>query len=108
VSAGRVTDNDNAAQVERILPRQSAEVIDGAPDVEVRPRPPAPRLTEPAVFDVPRRDAAVLQDVTHRSEVPGRRIRCLEAAAVNEDDYGMRPASGWQAQLPELARVLSI
>src|SRR5687767_15911410 len=103
-----MADNDDAAQVQRILARKVAEVIDGAPDIEVCARPPASRLTEPAVFDVPGRNATVLQGVAHRSEVPGRRVCRLETAAVNEDDDGMRPAACWHAQLPVLAGVVSI
>lgn len=58
--AGRVTENHNAVQVEVVFRRKRAEVVDGAADVEVRFRPPAPRLKKPTVLDVPRRDPAVL------------------------------------------------
>src|SRR6185437_11396608 len=85
-----------------------AQVIHGSPDVEVRARPPAARLAESAVLDVPGGDAIRLERVGHRGEVASVRVRGLEAAAMDEDDYRMRPGARRDAQLSGLTRVCPV
>ena len=71
MSAGRVPDNDDAAEIEVGPACDGANVVEGLPDVKVRARPPATGLAKPSVFDVPRRDSVVFESVAHRAGILG-------------------------------------
>jgi hypothetical protein len=87
-----VPDDDDAAEIEMVLTRDRPDVVDGPSDIEVRAGPPTARLSEPPVFDGPRRNPVGFERVGHRPEAPeamGSRGAGLEAPTVDEDDEGM-------------------
>jgi len=61
VAASRVTEHRGMRQIEPVLRGDGAEVVDRVTDVEVCARPPASRLTDAAVLNVPAGDAIFLE-----------------------------------------------
>ena len=101
VAAGRVAEDDDAVEVERVRLRDLAQVVGAAGHVLERARPPAARVADPAVLEAPRREILRGQgrgQGTHLVERP----RHLPAAAVDHEDDGVGTAPLRQAQLGHL------
>jgi hypothetical protein len=95
MAAGRMPHEHDPSEVERILLRDTPELIDRSADVKVGLRPSATGLSKATILDVPGRDAFGFERVTHLCQVPRGGICGLEAPAVNEHDDRMWAGTGW-------------
>jgi hypothetical protein len=84
-----MTNDNDAPQIESMLGRDVSEMVDAAPDIEIRTGPSAPRLCYSAILDVPGGNPLRLERVAHLPEIPQRSE--LEASAVNEHGDRVRP-----------------
>jgi hypothetical protein len=108
MTARRVAQQHDAAEVEVMRACQGPELIHRSTDILVRPWPPTARLSLSAVLDVPAGNAIVPERVSHRGKITERGIRGLEAAAMDQDHDRMRPRTLWHAQLAILAGISPI
>jgi len=97
-----MADHRYAGEVEAVLGRHLAEVVDRAPDINVRAGPSASWLPEPSVLNIPAGNALCLERVADRREFPQRCVLGLPASSVYEDNDRVRTAAGGQAQLCNL------
>ena len=92
MSAGGVPDNGDAAEIEVVVARDGADVVDRLADVKVCARPPATGLAQPSVFNVPRRDSVVFESVGHRAEIVRSRRRTLTHPPWRGHRMGSEPS----------------
>ncbi len=108
VSAGRVSEDDDPIEIERMLGRERSQGVDRASDIEIGPRPTAARLRQPAILDIPGGDALSLQDVAYRTELAQRRVLCLPASTVHEHHDGMWARARRHTELSELIGLIAV
>jgi hypothetical protein len=112
VASGGVAQGNDASEIKMMLSGDSSEVIGGVADVLEAAGPAATLVAEAAVLDVPGGDAAggeIGSDGAKEIECDRAIIEVTEfgepAAAVHDDDDGMRATAGWDAEFAELQRT---
>jgi hypothetical protein len=103
-----VSDEHDALQVEVVLRSERAEMIDRAAYIEMGVRPSTSRLSDTAVFDIPRCDPRILECISHGGKVASGCVLRLEASSMYEYHDWMRRTSGRETQFAVLARVLPV
>src|SRR5262249_61982245 len=91
-AAGGVTGRDGVAQLEAVLRCEHAEMIHRRSHVEEGVRPAASRIAQPAVLDVPRRQALPGERLAHRDHETEIVLRLPEATVhADHDRTGRSP-----------------
>jgi hypothetical protein len=107
VPAGGVTHHDDAAEIERVLLAKAAKMVDAGAYVQERSRPTAARIADPAILDSPSREAVPGQRVAEATNVIDSVLRA-PAAAMNDDDDGVRSSGFGKPKISELQRIAAI
>ena len=107
VPAGGVAHHDDAAEIERVLLAKPAKMVDAGAYVQERSRPTAARIADPAILDSPSREAVPRQRVAEATNVVDGVLRA-PAAAMNDDDDGVRSSGFGKPQISELQRIAAI
>jgi hypothetical protein len=102
-----VAHRHHAAQVQRELARQRAQVVGAARDVLEGARPAAADVADAAELQRPGREPGLGQRRAHRRQVPQVVLR-LPAAAVDDQRHRMGTGSFRKPQLAEGQRVGSV
>ena len=105
-TCGMATGNDSG-QIKLVLGSQNAQVIGAASDVQKGVGPSPALVADPAVLDAPDRVSGVRDGLLERTGVSDIVLR-QPTSTVEEDDDRMRPRPRWQAEMPELERVLPV
>jgi len=115
VSAGGVADSDDAAEVELALRGNLTQMIGPGRNVLEGAGPTAAVVAEAPIFEIPGGEPVggeIGGDRTYEIQSDGPVVEFSEfgdpAAAMNNDDDGMRPSAGRNAQFAELQRASAV
>jgi hypothetical protein len=115
VSAGGVADSDDSAKVELVLRSDLTQMIGAGRNVLEGAGPTAAVVADAPIFEIPGGEAVsgeIGGNGAHEIQSDGAVIEFSEfgnpAAAVNNDDDGMRPPAGRDAQFAELQRDAAV
>src|SRR5437870_3413745 len=107
MSAGRMTDSENAVHVERVLRGDRPERGGAGGHIVERPGPCAAGISNAAIFEAPRGQSRLVQRDAQMADVI-EVVRGPPEAAMNHDDDGVRTRTIGEPQFAELQRIAAV